>query len=82
MNKKAGVLLLYCCLGMAGFVFAIWCFILYISWLVLDLLAFLGLLAVALFSLVWGRLKRKGLFPLKSLAHNRYFFIKKHASGG
>jgi len=52
------VLLYFCCLGLIGFVFAISCFILFISGLVLDLLAFLGLLGVALGSLIWGRVKR------------------------
>ena len=58
MKKKAGALLFFCGLGIAGFVFAIGCFIIYISGLVLDLLAFLGLLGVAFGSLVWGRIKR------------------------
>jgi hypothetical protein len=40
MQKKVGALLLYFCLGMAGFVFATGCFIIYISGLVLDLVAF------------------------------------------
>ena len=51
-------LLYFCCLGLAGAVFAIGCFVVYISWLVLDLLAFVGLLGVALGSLVLGRVKR------------------------
>ena len=57
-HNMAIVLLYYCCLGLIGFVFAIGCFILFISGLVLDLLAFLGLLGVALGSLVWGKIKR------------------------
>jgi len=52
------VLFYCCCLGLIGFVFAIGCFILFISGLVLDLLAFLGLLGVAFGSLVWGKIKR------------------------
>jgi len=58
MQKKAGALLYYCCVGLAGFVFAICCFIIYISGLILDLLAFVGLLGVAFGSLVYGRVKR------------------------
>lgn len=58
MKKKAGALLLYCCLGIAGFVFATGCFIIYISGLILDFLAFAGLLGVAFGSLVYGRIKR------------------------
>ena len=62
MQKKAGALLYYCCLGMAGFVFAICCFVIYISGLILDLLAFVGLLGVAFGSLVYGRVKRAKLY--------------------
>jgi hypothetical protein len=82
MKKKARVLLLYSFLGIAGFVFAIGCFIIYISGLVLDLLAFLGLLGVALCSLVYGRVKRKGLFSSRSFPFHRYFLVKRHASEG
>jgi|GEM_PF-3546319 len=71
MKKKAGVLLLYTCLGLAGLVFAIGCFIIYISGLVLDLLAFLGLLGVALGSLVWGRFKRMWVHGNNSVAMHR-----------
>jgi len=57
-HNMAVVLLYFCCLGLIGFVFAIGCFVLFISGLVLDFLAFLGLLGVAFGSLVWGRVKR------------------------
>ena len=57
-HNLAIVLLYFCCLGLIGFVFAIGCFILFISGLVLDLLAFLGLLVVAFGSLTWGKIKR------------------------
>ena len=58
MKKKAGALLFFGGLGIAGLVFGIGCFIIYFFGIVLDLLAFLGLLGVALGSLVWGRIKR------------------------
>lgn len=57
-HNPAFVLLYFICLGLAGFVFAISCFVLFISGLVLDVLAFIGLLGVALGSLVWGKAKR------------------------
>jgi hypothetical protein len=57
-HNLAFVLLYCCCLGLIGFVFAIGRFILFITGLVLDLLAFLGLLGVAFGSLVWGKIKR------------------------
>jgi len=57
-KKKVVALVYYGCLGMAGLVFAIACFIIAVSGLVLDLLAFLGLLGVAFGSLVYGRVKR------------------------
>lgn len=56
--NPAFVLLYFICLGVAGFVFAVSCFVLFISGLVLDVLAFIGLLGVALGSLIWGRIKR------------------------
>jgi len=52
------VLFYCCCLGLIGFVFAIGCFILFISGLILDFLSFLGLLGMALISLGCGRIKR------------------------
>jgi len=51
-------LLTHTIIGVSGLVFAIGCFILFIAGLILDLMAFLGLLGVALGSLAWGRLKR------------------------
>jgi len=52
------VLLYLICLGLIGLVFAMCCFILFISGLIFDFLAFMGLLSVALSSLAWGRVKR------------------------
>ena len=57
-HNMAVVLLYFCCLGLIGFVFAIGCFILFILGLILDFLGFIGLLGVALSSLIWGRVKR------------------------
>jgi hypothetical protein len=57
-HNWAVVLAYFVCVGLIGFVFAISCFVLFISGIVLDFIAFLGLLGVALGSLVWGRVKR------------------------
>lgn len=57
-HGPAFVLLYFICLGLIGLVFALSCFVLFISGLILDLLAFLGLLGVAFGSLIWGRVKR------------------------
>jgi len=58
MKKKVVTLAYYGCLGGAGLVFAIACFIIAVSGLVLDVLAFFGLLGVAFGSLVYGRVKK------------------------
>jgi hypothetical protein len=58
MKKKVVALAYYGCLGGAGLVFALGCLVIAVSGLVLDLLAFLGLLGVAFGSLVYGRVKR------------------------
>lgn len=68
-HNLAVVLIYCCCLGLAGFIFAIGCFILFICGLVLDLLSFIGLLGMALGSLVWGRVKRvEGRVVVRSVA--------------
>jgi hypothetical protein len=57
-HSLLAVLLYLTCLALIGLVFAIGCFILFISGLILDFLAFLGLMGVALSTLAWGRVTR------------------------
>jgi len=69
-HNLAVVLLYFCCLGLIGFVFAIGCFILFISGLILDFVAFLGLLGIAFGSLVYGRVRHtKVHFPKMRPVH-------------